>query len=233
MKAEELKAKIEREKLERTAKLEKEARELEATKIEVSEAPKTVGKSEEIKEDSFSKTDKPKNVFRNYILALLLIGGGVFGYWQLGGSIKETSSYKIYGDVFVDKSTNLMWQKKNSSNMEDEFTWQEAKSYCSNLNLGGFSDWKLPTREEAKTLLTEYYGTYNSRWFNWFDRNKHKQYNNRFVKKEISESAPLWIWILTINKIYSSESWSVSFNAGRGFWGHQTVSSYAVCVRDM
>jgi hypothetical protein len=33
-----------------------------------------------IKEESFSKTDKPKNMLRNYILAFLLIGGGIFGY---------------------------------------------------------------------------------------------------------------------------------------------------------
>lgn len=55
-------------------------------------------------------------------------------------------SFMALGDTFVDKETNLMWQ-------DDEDTktfrgnWQEAKDYCENLTLAGYSDWKLPDKD--------------------------------------------------------------------------------------
>lgn len=33
-------------------------------------------------------------------------------------------------------------------------TWKEAEEYCSGLNEGGFSDWRLPTIDELRTLIT-------------------------------------------------------------------------------
>ena len=33
-------------------------------------------------------------------------------------------------------------------------TWKEAEEYCSELNEGGFSDWRLPTIDELRTLIT-------------------------------------------------------------------------------
>lgn len=33
-------------------------------------------------------------------------------------------------------------------------TWKEAEEYCSDLNEGGFSDWRLPTIDELRTLIT-------------------------------------------------------------------------------
>jgi hypothetical protein len=224
--AEELKAKIEREKAERTAKLEQEARELEATKVE------TVVTKEPTVETVKIESKGLKGLFTNWIFdSLLLIGVAFIGYTEYQKYQIADYDYKIYGDVFVDKSTDLMWQKKNSSNIEDKFTWQEAKNYCSNLNLGGYSNWRLPTKSEAKSLLTYSYGTYDSEWSNWFDQNKHKRNNNRFLKKEISESVPLWTWTLTIRNAYSSDSWVVFFSNGNGNWNYQTYSYYAICVR--
>jgi hypothetical protein len=52
-------------------------------------------------------------------------------------------------DVAVDNITNLMWSRKTLGKM----TWQGAVDYCKNLKLGGYSDWRLPTLEELKTLI--------------------------------------------------------------------------------
>jgi hypothetical protein len=52
-------------------------------------------------------------------------------------------------DIAVDVSTNLMWSRKTLGKM----AWQEAVDYCKNLKLGGYSDWRLPSFKELKTLV--------------------------------------------------------------------------------
>lgn len=54
--------------------------------------------------------------------------------------------------VVIDHATRLMWQKKGSEPM----TLNKAENYISHLNtktFAGFSDWRLPTLEEAMSLM--------------------------------------------------------------------------------
>ena len=48
----------------------------------------------------------------------------------------------------TDNITGLMWQKTDGG----EMTVENATSYCNNLVLGGFSDWRLPTAEELYSI---------------------------------------------------------------------------------
>jgi hypothetical protein len=102
--------------------------------------------------------------------------------------------------VWIDNEQNLMWQKYKE---ENRLNWNEATNYCKNLKLSGFSDWRLPTRTEAKNLLTEYYGDWNQygsyddnykNWKKWFDKNNHKRNNGKFLNDKISQFLPNWIW---------------------------------------
>jgi hypothetical protein len=55
--------------------------------------------------------------------------------------------------VVLDHATDLMWQKGGS---EDPMTLADAENYISRLNaerFAGFSDWHLPTLEEAMSLM--------------------------------------------------------------------------------
>lgn len=53
------------------------------------------------------------------------------------------------GEVCTDSSSGYMWQK--SGDYYDD--WEGVKNYCSNLNLGGFSDWRVPTISELRSLI--------------------------------------------------------------------------------
>jgi hypothetical protein len=51
--------------------------------------------------------------------------------------------------TWTDPATKLMWVKEsNSSNV----TWNQAKDYCENLRLGGYSNWRLPTIDELEAI---------------------------------------------------------------------------------
>jgi hypothetical protein len=59
------------------------------------------------------------------------------------------------GDGTVtDTLTNLMWAKDD--NMGD-ITWHDAEVYCKNPPIAGYrySDWRMPTIEELKSLYDE------------------------------------------------------------------------------
>jgi hypothetical protein len=48
------------------------------------------------------------------------------------------------------------WQRCDDGNT---YLWKEAKDYCENLVLGGYSDWRLPTKDELKSLVVCTNGT--------------------------------------------------------------------------
>jgi hypothetical protein len=54
------------------------------------------------------------------------------------------------GNVWVDPSTGLMWQVWPTGG---ELNWSAAKSHCEKLSLGGYSDWRLPTISELRSLV--------------------------------------------------------------------------------
>jgi hypothetical protein len=72
-----------------------------------------------------------------------------------GTGIVHRYEPRIIGDavVVVDRTTGLMWQKGQSG---DGMGIADANTYIVNLNAqkyGGFTDWRLPTLEEAMTLV--------------------------------------------------------------------------------
>jgi len=60
-------------------------------------------------------------------------------------------------DYFIDNKdgtvtdirTGLMWQQESSPTI---CIFKDAETYCKELILAGYSDWRLPTREELKDL---------------------------------------------------------------------------------
>ena len=66
------------------------------------------------------------------------------------------------GDGTVtDTTTGLMWVNdlvalyeswRRFDNPACDFTFEEASGFCRRLQFAGFSDWRMPTREESFTL---------------------------------------------------------------------------------
>ncbi|MDR4504812.1 MAG: ankyrin repeat domain-containing protein [Candidatus Scalindua sp.] len=73
---------------------------------------------------------------------------------QTGEFINDYELKMINGDdVVLDHITNLMWHQSGS---EKNMKWKDAKEWIDNLNrrvYAGYNDWRLPTVEEAASLL--------------------------------------------------------------------------------
>jgi hypothetical protein len=133
-------------------------------------------------------------------------------YWMGRGVQHKYELKNINGDrVVIDYTTNLMWQQSGSA--KKVFLRKAAQKYIAKLNtykFAGFNDWRLPTLEEAMSLMepkkNEDTGLY---------------INSLFDKKQD------WIW--TIDKAVASGAWGVDFIIGVCNYGG--VGDYNVCIR--
>lgn len=100
---------------------------------------------------------------------------------------------KVKANVVIDYKTSLMWQQSGSSNM----TYEGAKKYIEQLNreqFAGYSDWRLPTLEEAMSLMEP-------------KKNKDGLYIDAVFDK-----TQRWIW--TADSYSASAAWVVDFYGG-------------------
>ncbi|MGB5418241.1 DUF1566 domain-containing protein [Algibacter sp.] len=77
---------------------------------------------------------------------------GQDGNYQNG----QKMSYTDNGDGTVtDNVTGLMWAQDQSSESK---AWVDGEAYCKSLNLGGFTDWRMPTIKELWSIRDQSVG---------------------------------------------------------------------------
>ena len=114
----------------------------------------------------FKKFHKEENMKRRNLLNLLSLAIAIVllacSSAAFAGSIPDTGdpsepvcnprSFTDLGNgIITDNVTGLMWQKDTAPGTYNN--WRQARDYCSNLSLGGYSDWRLPTIEELSLLV--------------------------------------------------------------------------------
>ena len=58
------------------------------------------------------------------------------------------------GGTVFDRKLNLLWVRKGSKNPSTTaYNWHDESKLCENLESAGYSDWRMPTIEELKSLL--------------------------------------------------------------------------------
>ena len=67
------------------------------------------------------------------------------------------------GDVYIIKAENLMVQKEDIG----EEDWVTADAMCRASTVGGYTDWRLPTKDELMVLYTHRYliGGFQNDWY--------------------------------------------------------------------
>jgi hypothetical protein len=79
------------------------------------------------------------------------IAGGTGGTGGTGDGCTPTptGTFVVTGDVVFDEKTCLTWMKTNTSG--DPYA--AADTYCRDLSLGGYDDWRLPTAGEVVSIF--------------------------------------------------------------------------------
>jgi len=129
------------------------------------------------------------------------------GDYQIG----ITPSYSRSGDIVTDNVTKLQWQDNEDAKTVYK-NWEDAKSYCSSLSLGGYNDWRLPTIKELKNIVD--YGK-----------------NSPMIDSIFVNVTSNAYWSATTYVSDSSCAWAVDFNVGDDGCSSETGEGYIRCVR--
>ncbi len=122
----------------------------------------------------------------------------------------KTLYYQETNRIFYDKDTGLTWQD-NKAVKTIERTWSDAKAYCKNLTLHGYSDWRLPNIKELDTIV---------------DTD-----NSPAIKNGFKNVTSFYYWSSSQDVSGSSIAWEVYFGYGGAYDYDGSVKGYVRCVR--
>jgi len=129
-------------------------------------------------------------------------------------SISSANSFKKSADTVIDLDSKLMWVD-NVSVIKVLKTHEEAISYCENLKLKGFSNWRIPKLEELELIV---------------DKKNEKNYINRAFKFNVPDG----YWAL---KAHWRTLWFYAdymhFVSGTPYYDSRHKRKYVRCVRDI
>lgn len=115
--------------------------------------------------------------------------------------------------LVIDHATGLTWQQGGS---EKYFSLKDAEAYIGELNVknyGSYSDWRLPTLEEAMSLM------------------ECEKKNGDLYIDPVFDKRQWWIW--TADRESAGQAWCVTFASGNCFHDRiDSPSTSALCVRD-
>jgi hypothetical protein len=81
---------------------------------------------------------------------LVTCAPGQWSAWPIPPDCPAAEDYALTVEVVTDKHTGLMWQRQAAAGTPD---WQGADTTCKALVLGGFSDWRVPSLIELKSIV--------------------------------------------------------------------------------
>jgi hypothetical protein len=122
--------------------------------------------------------------------------------------------YKVDNHI-VDTTRNTMWQdtKDDIKIVKDH---KSAVTYCENLELDGFSDWRLPSRKDFENIIDK----------------KRKDEEPKIVK--VFQYALLehyWIKDKTWRN-FNQWAYYVYLKSGTFYYDNKTYPKYVKCIRD-
>ena len=114
--------------------------------------------------------------------------------------------------VVTDSATQMMWQD-NDDTTSIRLSWEKSLSHCEAYEFGGYTDWRLPTKQELLTIVD---GT-----------KKDIKINAAF--KNISSYV---YWSSSKPKGGLPLAWRVDFDDAKAHWGARKFAFLVRCVRD-
>ena len=130
---------------------------------------------------NFGLKDAVRKLF--LLVSLALISGGVAGAGLLDNG----------NGTVTDDETGMMWQMETPPGT---YTWQQALEYAEGLTLAGYTDWRLPDRNELQTLVD------------------YSRYEPSVVPLLAAETVSSAYWSSTTHATFPDSAWLLHFSNG-------------------
>lgn len=131
----------------------------------------------------------------------------------------DINGYRFCGDVALDLATGLIWTK-NSNVADKEMNWNNAMTWVKTLSVGGYHDWRLPTKEELNSLV------------NRAGENPGKYFSKLGFTNVSYGFFGKFYWTSSTGNCREFKcAWSVSMNNGFGDDGPKSIGSLVWAVR--
>lgn len=162
------------------------------------------------------------------ILAGLLLGAGV-----ICTPIAQAALEDLGNGLIKDADLGIAWladannSKTSGYNTNGIMTWNTANNWANQLNVGGHSDWRLPTTSEFAHLFSDelegvkdhsIYDTHNNATFALFSNIQASNWSN---------AVSYWTATPTGDSDVHS---TFSFTSGRDFTDNKDIGHYAMAV---
>lgn len=156
---------------------------------------------------------------------------------QLGKAVSPMLLLLLFGEGTCEfGSQAVMWQGLEWQRCDDGlmYNWDQATTYCQELVVEGNSDWRLPTKEELKSLVVCDNGvpTPLQEYPNEPYYCGGTTYDTNYARPTIDsvfQSSPKFYWSSTA--YYDVYKWGVYFFSGYADWERSTYENYVRCVR--
>ena len=125
--------------------------------------------------------------------------------------IPKFRRWKRSGSVVKDTKLGLMWQDNREAKTTEK-SWKDAKRYCRNLSLAGYSDWRLPSYNELLTIVD-------------YDRYKPA------IMPSFKNVASKDYWSASEDVSSAKYAWEVYFDIGNSYSYSESNEYFVRCVR--
>ncbi|ETR72611.1 MAG: hypothetical protein OMM_01584 [Candidatus Magnetoglobus multicellularis str. Araruama] len=113
-------------------------------------------------------------------------------------------------ETITDTCTGLVWEKHASDSI---YSWENSLEFCNNKETAGFSDWRLPSKQELRTII-DYSSKNPAIDTTLFQNQKADQY-----------------WTSTSNIASQNQAWAVNFQFAEDISDSKTTPKYVRAVR--
>ena len=179
-----------------------------------------------------SKNNKLSHGLKKTALASFFIAMGL-SHSVFAEEWESEVRIKVKGGLVKDTVTSLIWMRcslgqtwdgRTCSGTANKYTWQEAKNTAKRFEYEGYSDWRLPTIDELKSIVDcSRYG-YQSEGFGCANRSPQLT-----IRDEFPNTPSYFFWSSSAHD--SDYVWVVGFDYGNMYAHGKNSSVHVRLVR--
>lgn len=131
------------------------------------------------------------------------------------GSCMTVLEYERLGLIYTDPQTGLQWLREGNV-ASREMNWYKAMEWVKTLRVGGYSDWRLPTKDELSAFIKQG-GQSPASYFN---------------ASGFRDVQPMFYWSSSPYHNYANGAWNVDLGGGYVDYSSKIYGFYVWPVRD-